>query len=68
MFIPRVFNVSAVAHNDKKTTLELDSHADTSILGRGALVIAYFNEPVKVKGYDPVPGSKNYQTISGSIG
>ena len=58
MFRPRVANVSAVDHNDKEDTLELDSHADISVLGRGAFVIAYFNEPVNVQGYDPALGSK----------
>ena len=40
----------------KKTTLEFYYNADTSVLGRGALVIANFNEPVNVQGYDPVLG------------
>ena len=48
MFRPRVVNVDAVDRNDKETTLELDSHTYTAVLGRGALVIADFNEPVNV--------------------
>ena len=67
MFIPRVSNVAAEARNDKETTLELDSHADTSVLGRGYLVIANFNEPVNVQGYDPALGSNTYGTISVAI-
>ena len=41
------------------TTLELDSHADTSVLGGGALVVYDFNEPFNVQGYDPSLGTKN---------
>ena len=50
MFRPRVSNVAVVTRNDKETTLELDSHADTSVLGNGYLSIADFNEPVNVQG------------------
>ena len=39
-----------------------------SILGRVALVISNFNEPVIVQGYGPALGSKTYRTISGAIG
>ena len=31
MFRPHFANVAAVTPNDKETTLELDSHADTSV-------------------------------------
>ena len=68
MFRPRVENLDVVSHNDKETTLELYSHANTSVLGNGALVVADFNEPVNVKGYNPVLGTKNYQTITGAVG
>ena len=67
MFRPRVANFVVVALNDKETTLELDSLDETSVLGRGSLVIANFNETVNVQGYDPAPGSKAYRTISGEI-
>ena len=60
--------MALVGHNDKETTLELDSHADTSVLGSGALVVADFNEPVNVQGYDPSLGTKTYRTITGAIG
>ena len=53
MFRPRVSQVASVVRNDKATTLELDSHADISVLGGGALVVAEFNDPVNVQGYDP---------------
>ena len=60
MFRPRIDNVAAVTRNDKDTTLELDSHADTSVLGNGALIVADFNEPVNVQGYDSALGTNTY--------
>ena len=60
--------MTAVARNDKETTLELDSNADKYVLGRGALIISNFNGPVNVQGYDPALGSNNYITSSGEIG
>ncbi len=50
-----------------ETTLELDSHADTCVLGRGALIILDYNRPVSVVGYDESLGSKTYQTVSGVV-
>jgi hypothetical protein len=35
-----------------ETTLKLDSHADTCVLGRGALITLDYNRPVSVLGYD----------------
>jgi hypothetical protein len=67
---PRRF-VSNVALkcNDQlsKTTLELDSHADTSILGRHALIILDYNRPVSIVGYDESLGTHVYQTVSGVV-
>ncbi len=48
-----------------ETTLELDSHADTCVLGRGALITLDYNRPVSVVGYNESLGSKTYQTVSG---
>jgi hypothetical protein len=50
-----------------ETTLELDSHADTCVLGRDALIILDYNRPVSVVGYDESLGSKTYQTVSGVV-
>ena len=63
---PRI--VSRLESNSKETTLEVDSHADTTCLEHGALKIFYFNGPVNVQGYDPSLGIRQYQTISGVIG
>ena len=67
MFRPLVSQVASVVHNNKETTLELDSHSDTSVLGGGALVVADFNEPVNVQGFDPSLGTKTYKTITGAV-
>jgi hypothetical protein len=50
-----------------ETTLELDSHADTYVLGRDALIILDYNRPVSIVGYDESLGSKTYQTVSGVV-
>ncbi len=47
-----------------ETNLELDSHADTCVLGHGALIILDYNRPVSVVGYDESLGSKTHQTVS----
>ena len=59
--------MALVVHNNKETTLELDSHTDTSVLVGGALVVADFNEPVNVQGYDPSLVTKTYKTITGAV-
>ena len=41
-----------------ETTLELDSHADTCVLGRDALIIHNYSRPVEVEGYDRSLGNK----------
>ncbi len=50
-----------------ETTLELDSHADTCVLGCGALIILDYNKPVSVVGYDESLGCKTYQTVSSVV-
>jgi hypothetical protein len=50
-----------------ETTLELDLHADTCVLGRDALITLDYNSPVSVVGYDESLGSKTYQTVSGVV-
>jgi hypothetical protein len=47
-----------------ETTLELNSHADTCVLGHDALIILDYNQLVSVVGYDESLGSKTYQTVS----
>jgi hypothetical protein len=60
---------SAIKSNDPtyETTLELDSHADTCILGRHALITLDHNRPVAVMGYDESLGTKTYKTVRGVV-
>ena len=60
--------MASVVHNNKETTLELDSHADIYVIGGGALVVADFNDPVNFQGYYPSLGTKTYKTITGAVG
>jgi hypothetical protein len=41
-----------------ETTLELDSHADTGVLGHDALILLDYDRPVIAEGYDPSIGTK----------
>jgi hypothetical protein len=50
-----------------ETTLELDSHADTSISGQHAIITLDYNRPVGVVGYDKALGTRIYQTVSGVV-
>jgi hypothetical protein len=50
-----------------ETTLELDLHADTCVLGLDALVLLDYDRPVIVKGYDPSLGTKTYATDSRAL-
>ena len=62
--------VKGVGYNlesNYETTLELDSHADTCVLGRDAFIILDYNQPVSIAGYDESLGSKTYQTVSGVV-
>jgi hypothetical protein len=65
----RISSNVALKCNDpiSKTTLELDSHADTSILGRHALITLDYNQLVSVVGYDEALGTRVYQTVSGVV-
>ena len=64
---PRSANVSTVATNSNETTLEADSHADTTCLGGRTLMLFDYDFPVNVQGYDPTLGVKEYRTISGAL-
>ena len=47
---------------------KLDSHADTCVFGRGALIVYDFNRSFNVQGYDPSLGSSDYSTVTGVHG
>ena len=64
---PRATLLSTVDTNEIETHLELNSHADTSCLGKGALVCKEYMTPINVQGYDPALGNRSYRTISGAV-
>jgi hypothetical protein len=58
----RTVNNVSYTINDQtyEITLGLDSHADTCVLGRDALIILDYQRPVNVVGYDESLGTKTY--------
>ena len=44
--------------------IEMDSHANTTVLGNGCLVVHDFYSDVNVTRYDPEDGSKVCQTVT----
>ena len=48
-------------------TLELDSHANTCVLGKDALIFLDYDQPIMVKAYDPRLGSAECCTVSGAV-
>jgi hypothetical protein len=60
-------DISYKLESNYEITLELDSHANTCVLGRDALIILDYQRPVSIVGYDESLGSKTYQTVSGVV-
>jgi hypothetical protein len=55
------------SNNPLETSLELDSHADTTVLGAGAFITQSYNQPVEVAGYDPQQDLQAFVTVSGIL-
>ena len=47
---------------------ELDSHADTCVVGEHAFILYDHNQPVRVTGYDKGKVSKPYSTVTAALG
>ncbi len=62
-----ITDLSTKINSIGKTTLELDWHADTCVLGCDALILLNYNRPLIVEGYDPSLGTKTYATVSGVL-
>jgi hypothetical protein len=58
---------SMSSNNPLESSLELDSHADTTALGAGAVIIQSYNQPIEVVGYDPQQGLQTSKTVSGIL-
>jgi hypothetical protein len=52
------------SNNPLETSLELDSHADTTVLGAGALIIQSYDQPGEVVRYDTQQGLQTFKTVS----
>ena len=50
------------------TTLEIENHADTRVVGKQALIIYDYERPVSVQAYDPLLGIRQYRTMSAVVG
>ena len=51
-----------------KPKVELDSHADTCVVGDNCLVIHDHNRPVNVYSYDPKDGHRSAKTVDATVG
>jgi hypothetical protein len=58
---------SMPSNNALETSLELDSHADITVLRAGALIIQSYDQPVEVIGYDPQQGLQTFEMVSGVL-
>ncbi len=55
------------SNNPLESILELDPHADTTVLGAGTLIIQSYDRPEEVVGYDPQQGWQTFETVSGVL-
>ncbi len=62
-----VKGIGCKLESNYKTTLELDSHANTCVLGHDALIILDYQQPDSIVGYEESLVSKTYQTVSGVV-
>ena len=62
----RVGRIGAEPSPSSRT--ELDSHADTSVVGQHALILHDYERPVNVIGYDSKQGAaRNMRTVSAAV-
>jgi hypothetical protein len=55
------------SNNPLETNLELDSHADTTVLGAGTLIILSYDQPMEVDEYNSQQGSQTFEMVSGVL-
>jgi hypothetical protein len=64
----KLTNVTSNDYNVQgEMTLELDSYADTCVLGCDALIISNYDRPVEVEGDNRALGTKRYDTMSSAL-
>ena len=61
--------VNAVLIDDGEQRTDLDSHADTCVIGQHALIVHNLNCPVNIFGYDPSKGTitPNCRTVLAAV-
>ena len=52
--------------DDQESTMDLDSHANTCVVRKNALITLDFEMPVQVTGYDKLK-AKSYRTVSAAL-
>lgn len=59
----------AIANSNSvdETTLELDSHADTTCVGSKAMIVSRSGKIVDVSGYDPSTTSRKLQVVTAAV-
>jgi hypothetical protein len=62
-----ITDLSTKINSIVETTLELNSHTDTCVLGHDALILLDYDRPVIVEGYDPSLYTKTYATVSRAL-
>ena len=64
----RIRMLSYLSSNDIDTSLELDSHADTCVIGKDCLILNDYERPVTVYGYYRALGAQYFCTVSAIFG
>ena len=60
--------VSHASVASSKPKVELDSHADTYVVGDNCFVVHNINRPVNVYSYDPKDGHRSDETVDAAVG
>ena len=55
--------LNSINESSGLSTLELDNHADTCVVGADALIIHNYMGPVAVQAYDRSLGTQTYRTV-----
>ena len=59
--------VALTSLHNHETRMELDTHADTTVLGRNCLLIQDFDKTVSVTGWYALAGATKCRTVSGVV-
>ena len=63
----KIGRIAASTSLQIESWMELDTHADTTVLGKSCLVIQDFNKTMSVLGWDASVGSTECPTVSGVV-